>query len=252
MHTIIGIDCATDPKRTGLARAAWDGHRARVDRIALGGPDSLSEQLAAWIPAHGPALLALDAPLGWPAALGAELSRHQAGGPLTSSADLLFRRETDRMIRQIFGRTPLDVGADRIARTARAALHLLEQLRRHTGRSVSLAWDPADCPGITAIEVYPAATLAARGLPSSRYKRGDQRSAREAILAGLGRQLELPEDLRLPRENADALDALVCVQAGADFLAGLARAPQDLALAQKEGWIWARPADAAGAEDARE
>jgi hypothetical protein len=60
------------------------------------------------------------------------------------------------------------------------------------------------------------------------------------MLAWLSKQTALPEDLNLPLLDPDALDAMICVLAGADFLAGKAYPPTDLALAQKEGWIWIR------------
>jgi hypothetical protein len=44
--------------------------------------------------------------------------------------------------------------------------------------------------------------------------------------------------------NADALDAAVCVVAAGDFLAGSTMPPEDLALAPREGWIWARAKNA--------
>jgi hypothetical protein len=37
-----------------------------------------------------------------------------------------------------------------------------------------------------------------------------------------------------------ALDAVLCVCAGLDFLSGEAVAPDDLSLAKREGWIWVR------------
>ncbi len=88
--------------------------------------------------------LALDAPLGWPAVLGETLGPHIAGESLDGTPNELFRRQTDHFIKAVIGRQPLDVGADRIARTAHAALGLLEQLRQLTGQPVPLAWTPHD------------------------------------------------------------------------------------------------------------
>jgi hypothetical protein len=96
----------------------------------------------------------------------------------------------------------------------------------------------ADRSGIHAIEVYPAGTLLAHGLPASNYKRPEQRRARRALLDQLGRLIELPVDGTLPEENADALDAIVYVLAAADFLSGNARAPDDAERARMESWIW--------------
>ena len=62
-------------------------------------------------------------------------------------------------IQQKLKKTPLDVGADRIARTAYAALHLLGSVRVQLHLSIPLAWAPTDISVVAAIEVYPAATL---------------------------------------------------------------------------------------------
>src|SRR5437016_7332440 len=45
----------------------------------------------------------------------------------------MFRRVTDDVIYERLGKRPLDVGADRIARTAHAALRFLEELRGFLG-----------------------------------------------------------------------------------------------------------------------
>ena len=56
----------------------------------------------------------------------------------------------------------------------------------------------------------------------------------------LREQVRLPEDTTLMVDNADALDAGLCVLAAVDFLLGRAMKPQDEEMAEKEGWIWVR------------
>jgi Protein of unknown function (DUF429) len=104
---------------------------------------------------------------------------------------------------------------------------------------IPLAWNPR-ITGMAAIEVYPAATLAAYGIPARAYKPADAVSARKTILDQLQKLLAVhcPTDSLL--RNADALDAIICVLAGADFLRGDAHPPDDPDLAAKEGWIWSR------------
>lgn len=249
--TIIGVDCACDANKVGLAFATLSGGRAVVEYATRGSeePGSRSGRttpihtLSKWIGERGyPVLLALDAPLGWPEALGTALVNHCAGEPLPSSdADTLFRRNTDRLIHERIGRRPLDVGADRIARTAHAALRMLDGLRRRIG-PVPLAWEPPR-DGVSAIEVYPKATLTAHGIDSRGYK--DVREGwahRERILSDLDERLDLVADRELPLANPDVLDAVVCVLAAQDFLLGEATAPPSGArrLAEREGWIWLR------------
>jgi len=243
MITIIGIDCATQPQKTGLALGTWDGTVVSLHTITLGQKNQpLAQTITSWLPENEPALLAIDAPLGWPADLGDQLATHQAGDPLSMPPNTLFRRATDRRIWQRTGKLPLDVGADRIARTAHAALSLLVELRQITQQPIPLAWQPSLSSPLSAIEVYPAGTLKVlfdpMRVPS--YKGRDGGNGRAVILHHLKQHVTLPPDAPLLLKNDDALDAALCVLAGADFLHGLAEPPTNLKQAQKEGWIWVR------------
>jgi hypothetical protein len=93
-----------------------------------------------------------------------------------------------------------------------------------------------------AIEVYPAATLKAHGLPSRGYKsRNGSRDARAEIVNALSKRMTLSTDSDVLLSNDDALDAAVCVLAGLDFLEGAVHNPgEDLDVAEREGWIWFR------------
>lgn len=241
--SIIGIDCATLAEKTGVAVGTWDGDLVTVKHVTCGqAKQSVSQMVFHLLPANGPVLLTIDAPLGWPALLGSSLAQHQAGSPLTAVANQLFRRETDRFIQETLAKTPLDVGADRIARTAHAALVMLDQLRRQTGQPIPLAWRPEDVSTLQAIEVYPAGFLSAiydRGqVPAYKGKKG--RDGRELIVNRLQHYLTLPADQTILTQNDNALDAVICVLCGADFLQGIAMPPINQKKAQKEGWIWVR------------
>jgi len=198
------------------------------------------DAIADWTTHTSCTLIALDAPLGWPTELGRTLCEHQAGAPIHCQANMMFRRETDRFVRKRVGKQPLDVGADRIARTARAALVLLDELRHRTGDAIPLAWNPGIGAGIHAIEVYPGALLAAYGVEATGYKQKSRHIARQAVLGLLQKHIILPHDIALIEDNDDALDAVLCVLAAADFLRGDAVEPTDLGIAKKEGWIWVR------------
>ncbi len=239
--TLIGIDCACDAKKVGLARAEWREGRTVVTDILPGRTaEAVVKTVADWITRAESCLLALDAPLGWPMTMGRELVDHQAGEAIDTLPNELFRRKTDRNIQRRFRKTPLDVGADRIARTAHAALSLLGNLRSRTGRPIPLLWDHNLGSGAAAIEVYPAATLLAHGMPASGYKKNTQRSTRAKIADALGAVLTLPEDLGSMLNDADCLDAVVCVLTAVDFMEARAVPPSDLLTAQREGWIWVR------------
>ena len=177
--TIIGIDCAVQPKDVGLALGRYDGRQVQLVDVVQGREVDAKATVCGWLASSTPALIALDAPLGWPKALGEALKGHQAGAHLPPEPDRLFRRETDRTVRRVMHKQSLDVGADRIAPTAHAALTLLECLRDATHKPIPLAWDPvlAPDPGIYALEVYPAATLMAWHMAAPGYK--DSNCSRE-------------------------------------------------------------------------
>jgi len=151
----------------------------------------------------------------------------------------MFNRLTDRVVRERIGKKPLEVGADRIARTAHAALALLQAVREATGREIPIIWElPA--LGVGAIEVYPAATLLARGIDIRGYKGPDGAAARRSLLDRLAPAWELRTDPTALAASDDALDAAVCLISASDFLAGrcVAPGPEERAQAEKESWIW--------------
>lgn len=234
---VIGIDCSTDPRSVGVA--LLDVQRRSVIRGEQGGRRTI-ETVVSWIRDSPRALLALDAPLGWPAAF-SELAQHRAGEPVKASRHVAFNRHTDRFIKDRIGQQPLRVGADLIAMTAHWALEMLGEIRRLTGEPIPLAWEPS--LGMSAaIEVYPAATLRARGLTCSGYKRDEDshRKARSELLRALGREVDVSLVTDVAVAQSDVLDAIVCCVAGLDFLSGTAFPPDDAELSRKESWIWVR------------
>jgi len=237
--TLVGIDCATRKEKVGLACGHYDQGQVSITEVAIGTAlASVAETVAGWIRSAASCLLALDAPLGWPAALGSTLAHHRAGDPIHIPRDKMFRRLTDRVVERELEKRPLDVGADRIAHTAHAALYLLDELRYAAGRPIGLAWQlPLDA-GIHALEVYPAATLLAHGMQAAGYKGARGTATRQEILRTLGELLALPDDTDLLVQHDHALDAVLCVLAGADFLRDEVVRPEDMPTAQQEGWIW--------------
>jgi hypothetical protein len=238
---IIGIDCATDFRKVGVATGLVEGHEVTVECVDDVSAAGLAELLRRTFSEGRRVLLAFDAPLGWPAPLARSLVSHYAGDPLVGEAHSLFRRTTDLHVQELTGRPPLDVGADRIARTAHATLELIAMLRESVEAPLPLVWHPDFDERAGCIEVYPAATLWAHELPSRGYKGRESRHAqqRTAIVQGLATVLDVPAETGAAMEENDHLiDAVVCVRAAADFLRGRCQPPPDLELARKEGWIW--------------
>ena len=238
---VIGIDCAVNPADVGLAFGTFsDGHTAVEHALQCGRHDSPSDIVADWIHSHAdPTLIAMDAPLGWPRALGQALATHRAGQGVDIPAHDLFRRHTDVFIKKTIGKQPLDVGADRIARTAHSALELIATVARRLDDTIALAWTP-DVTGIAAIEVYPAATLAAHGIDARGYKTADGHAARQRIVETLQTHMGISTDIPGIAKRSDALDAMICLLAAQDFLAARAIAPPDGIPVEREGWIWVR------------
>ena len=229
MTALLGIDCATDPRKTGLALGELHGSVAVILRAATGTRTADPAAIAAdWLQGYPKALIALDAPLGWPHALSAALATHRAGEPVAATPDRLFGRDTDDQIKRRLGKRPLEVGANLIARTAVSALSLLERLRRLTGFEIPLAWAPQESAAFRALEVYPAATRLGHGARD-----------RGGSLDGLSDALDVSAVHSALQQSPHAADAAVCVLAAADFLRGQACPPNDLELATREGWIWA-------------
>lgn len=248
MLHIIGIDCAAQAKHIGLALGRHEGAHTRIiDVAARQGEAALLARLEAWIRAAPEVLLAIDAPLGWPAALGEQLAGHRAGEALAASAHDLFRRQTDAFIASTLKKQPLDVGANLIARAAHTALRLLEALRQRLDRPIPLAWAWPAAEAVSAIEVYPGAALTALGLKGVRYK-GQRAGQGEALIEGRRRIVDCLEgqlqlgDVRPELIASDhVLDAALCVLAGEDFVLGRAMPPPEGVPVCKEGWIWSRP-----------
>lgn len=241
--TIIGIDCAVDPTKVGLALGTFSNNQTIVQDVQLGSVASPPEEIVVnWLKRRkGPALLALDAPLGWPVPMGHCLAVHSAGERLNCAAHDLFRRTTDLFVKREIGKQSLDVGADRIARTAWSALELLHTIRVRIGEEIPLAWKP-DINRVSAIEVYPAATLAALGISAKAYKDKVQSGAdaRERVISAVAEYIQVNAEVPKMRVSSDGVDAVICTLAAQDFLMNQALAPPDEPAVKREGWIWVR------------
>ena len=241
MICIIGIDAATAPKKVGLARGFLKGGSLVVDQVLkpVGGRP-VGSIVSDWISPGCKTLIAIDAPLGWPADLGQVLAEHGAGEFVNTQPNDLFRRETDRFVKRETGKLPLDVGADRIARTAHSALKYLGDIRKTSGNAIPLLWDNNFKSQAGVIEVYPAATLKQSGGRSQGYKGKDCNVERSEVLDSIAMEIDIEVNRELLIADDDLLDAAVCVLAGAHFINGLCYEPENLDLAKKEGWIWVR------------
>ena len=238
---IVGIDCSTNPRKLGLAKGVFINGDLTVTGVSTNQSNHI-QVISSWLKNSSRALIALDAPLGWPQAMGTNLQGHRAGELINVRANTMFRRYTDSFVKQELNKQSLDVGANLIARTALFALKLIGSIRESTGKSIQLAWSPQLADAISAIEVYPAATLETRNLSSSGYKKAEQIERRREILSLLEDEIQVDCDRESIVMNDDNLDAVLCLLAAADFLRGEAYSPSpDMKkTVEKESWIWVK------------
>jgi hypothetical protein len=103
------------------------------------------------------------------------------------------------------------------------------------GMSIPLAWTSGDVSPVAAIEVYPAATLVAHRIRSTRYKKREQIEERREIIAALRAKLKIGESVADLATSADLVDVAACILAGGNFIAGNAMKPENHSLAEREG-----------------
>ena len=220
--TIVGVDCATTNRKTGLAFASLstNGVMTVEDCLVAKATPSVAAQIRSTLTNASPTLIALDAPLGWPAAFGKHLAEHLAGRALQLDSNSLFRRKTDQVVRDRLGKAPLEVAANFLARTAVVALRTLQELSQLLATDISLAWQPLLRDRIAAIEVYPAATLRASQRMGFVPTRGTTEQCKRKLLNGLHRdgRLRFEAGVLNAIANGHALDSVLCCVAAVDFL----------------------------------
>jgi predicted RNase H-like nuclease len=244
--TIIGIDCATIAAKTGLALSEFNGGILSIKDCRIAETKiPIADQIYNWIASADRVLLAMDSPLGWPHPMGRALIKHKAGAPIAFGANDLFRRYTDEVVRKALGKLPLEVGADRIARTAVAALSLLADLGALVGKAIPLAWDAQVGKSTWAIEVYPAGTLRAYQRMGAVTDSKDSKPGKRSLVSRMKKSgtLRFESGMEKGIDNEHVLDSVLCAISAVDFLEKRAIAPRtdkERNLARKEGWIWVR------------
>lgn len=281
---IIGIDCAADPRDIGVAVTSKDGETLRVHRVYFGSAGSdrtrsigdLAHAITSNIRAAVgvPTLMAVDAPLGWPIPMGPALVDHRAGGPLSDNpnADRFFRRLTDRFVAEKTGKTPIEIGANLIARVTHTTLLLIDNIAKGLPSAFNrspLLSSSSIATSIGIIEVYPALAtplflnkdMGPRAEPTNRRSwrslGRELKALRREGWCSIRKHLDdTPIDLTqadIPPERTkpDAkgidpvcdhgLDAILCAWTGLRFLLHkCAKPPDDFCNddLEREGWIW--------------
>ena len=230
----LGVDLASDPRRTGPCLLEWLAGRARLVELDVGADD---ERVLA---AHRAAdVTGIDSPFGWPAPFVGFLCSATRLLPEAAESwdpavrDGLRYRATDRAVRDAVGRWPLSVSSDLIGVVAMRCVGLLIRMGV-TSR--------AGADGV--FEVYPAAALARWSLANRGYGGVRARPRREVLLRALIRRapwldLGTKAQRALLVDSADALDALIAaLNTRAAALGHTEPPPHELRReAAREGWI---------------
>ena len=199
----LGVDLASQPKRTATCLIRWGRGSARVETLSLGATDAELHELFTRADKIG-----IDAPFGWPEPFTRAVAAYSAETvwPSTDIPPLRFRR-TDEFVRERLGRWPLSVSSDLIAVPAMRAVRLLAETAA-AGEAVDRSG------GGRFVEVYPAAALHVWGFPSRGYKRTKGAASRARLVSDLAERTEdwlilCKEDRARCTASDDMLDALV-------------------------------------------
>ncbi|HEY3869468.1 MAG TPA: DUF429 domain-containing protein [Actinocrinis sp.] len=234
---VIGIDLAAEPAKTALARIQWAPSGAVVRDLVVGIDDDTALSELTSVEKAG-----IDSPLGWPDSFTTFVTQHRAGSVANPgyAQDKHGRRQvlwrlTDEVVRVRTGLVPLSVAADRIAHVALRCAVLQARLAE-AGR-------PVDRTGAGAlVEVYPAGSLRAWGLPYRRYKGTAGAAALNTAVSKLldkAPWLDLGEFEKRCRTRDDAFDAVIAALTARAAAMGstLRPEPEQLDQARAEGWI---------------
>lgn len=231
----VGVDLATDPRKTAAVRLRWEGKDVSFarDDVVFPGSDTAIEALAD--PAD---ILAVDVPLGWPSAWADGVAGHRPGLDFLpdqgTTAELTWR-ETDRWVHGRTGKAPQRVAASWLGATAIRGARLNARLAR-AGWKVNPLSD--EVPARSVVETYPAALMALWFPRASQVE--DGRSRRQRVVAGLPEAgLVIDGDLERIIEIDHVYDGmLAAIAAGATWLGLSPSPPSALAeAATREGWI---------------
>lgn len=231
----VGVDLAAEPKGTAVSVIAWSDKKAKLSSVRLGVSDSELLELAA-----GANKIGIDCALGWPVEfvsfLQAQLSSNLDSSIYDGGLDWrrkLSYRETDRQVRQVFGRWPLSVATDRLGMTA---LRCSGLLARFSESGIQIDRSGA---GVI-VEVYPRATMQIWKFDFDGYRYSPE--IRLQLLKSLKERapwLDFEEYSQILTDSCDAFDSLMACLAARAAACGYfdAPGPEFLDVAKLEGWI---------------
>ena len=199
----LGVDLASQPKRTATCLIRWDGASARVESLSTGATDSELHDLFGRADKIG-----IDAPFGWPVRFARAVADYSASTvwPSVDVSELRFRG-TDEVVKEKLGRWPLSVSSDLIGVTAIRAARLLAETAA-AGEAIDRSG------GGRFVETYPAVALSVWGFPSRGYKGARGAAVRAKIVSEFSEKTSswltlTEEDWSRCSTSDDVFDALV-------------------------------------------
>ena len=229
----LGVDLASQAKKTGTCEICWDSTPAQIKSLSPGADDAKLYKLF-----KGTGKIGIDAPFGWPVDFVQAIQGYSSAmeWPDADARQLKYRR-TDEVVIEKAGIYPLAVAADRIAVTAMRVARLF--------KLVAAGGEDIDRSGAGQfVEVYPAAALAIWEFRARGYKGPAKRDVRAKLVSEFADKaktwLTLTEENQSQcRESDDVFDALVAaVVARAAAIDCCEPIPsEDRDLAAEEGWI---------------
>lgn len=229
----LGVDLASQAKKTGTCVICWDSTPARIKSLSTGADDADLCQLF-----KGASKIGIDAPFGWPVDFVQAIQGYASAmaWPDLGARQLKYRR-TDEVVIEKAGIYPLSVAADRIAVTAMRVARLFKQ--------AAAGGEDIDRSGAGRfVEVYPTAALSIWELPARGYKGVANRDVLAKLVGEFADKTRAwltltEEDRSRCRESDDVFDALVAAVvarlAAIDCCEPIPSDDRDLAA--QEGWI---------------
>ena len=229
----LGVDLASQPKKTATCLIRWDSTPARVESLSTGAHDSDLLELFTRACKIG-----IDAPFGWPKPFVRAIQRYSKATkwPDAEVRQLRYRRTDEVVIKKarIF---PLSVAADRIAVTAMRAASLLA--------ATSASGEAIDRSGAGRfVETYPAAALSIWRFRARGYSGPKKKDVLAKLVSEFSNKTRAwltltEEDQSRCRESDDCFDALVAALVTRAAAIGCCEPipSKDLDLATEEGWI---------------
>lgn len=230
----LGIDLSANESKTGACEIDWPAGTVRFLRRPVR-DDVLVRHMAE---VH---MSAVHVPLGWPDAFVDAVVAHREGRPwpVMDTAPPLDRlplrfRLTDVLL-MATGARPLSASTDRHGVSVMRGARL-----QHLAREAGVPIDRSGTAGQVA-ETYPAEALRAWGMKSSGYKGDNTKALHDLAMQLASRMGPMARSAAASLDGADDddVDAFVCAVVARAVLLGKTTRPEpdQLAVAQREGWI---------------